>query len=141
MCGFLSGGGGRQNARTCWMFAKRSGNSGRYFRVLKCAAEKSLSVEMEGRLWVFRAPRLASRNATGLERIAVPALGVHGVAFAVGGGTVERRTTLLEPTPVPRGIRYGARRCSRKSHTSRFRARARCRNDRTLRGSSRDVLR
>jgi hypothetical protein len=53
-------------------------------------------------------------------------------ASAFGEGTAGREEDDAARTHAgSRAIRYGERRCSRQSLTSRFRARARCRNDRT----------
>src|ERR1022692_596713 len=51
---------------------KRSGNSGRYFKVLKWLSEKGLSSETCGRLWVLVTPRSASKKVTGLEVMGEP---------------------------------------------------------------------
>ena len=48
---------------------KRAGKSGWYFRVLNCASEYGLSSLTWGRLSLLVTPRLASKSATGLERI------------------------------------------------------------------------
>ena len=49
------------------MHPKRSGNSGRYFRVRNWLSEKGLSSDTCGRLCVFVTPRSASNRATGLD--------------------------------------------------------------------------
>src|SRR5487761_357955 len=54
------------------MHPKRSGNSGRYFRVRNWLSEYGLSSETCGRLCVLVTPKSASRKATGLELIDVP---------------------------------------------------------------------
>jgi hypothetical protein len=54
------------------MHPKRSGNSGRYFRVRNWLSEYGLSFETYGRLCVLVTPRSASKNATGLELMEVP---------------------------------------------------------------------
>src|ERR1035437_7559027 len=54
------------------MEPKRSGNSGRYLRVLNWLSEYGLSSETWGRLWVLVTPRSASNSATGREVIEVP---------------------------------------------------------------------
>src|ERR1039458_8601545 len=54
------------------MEPNRSGNSGRYLRVLNWLSEYGLSSETCGRLWVLVTPRSASISATGLEVIEVP---------------------------------------------------------------------
>jgi len=51
------------------MHPKRSGNSGRYFRVRNWLSEYGLSFETCGRLCVLVTPRSASKNATGLDLI------------------------------------------------------------------------
>jgi hypothetical protein len=51
---------------------KRSGKSGRYFIVLKCASLYALSSETCGREWVWGTPRSASKNATGFDFIEEP---------------------------------------------------------------------
>src|SRR5439155_19388704 len=61
-----------QKPRPCSSEPKRSGKSGRYFRVLNCDSENGLSFETCGREWVLVTPRSASSNATGFEVIAAP---------------------------------------------------------------------
>src|ERR1022692_1907881 len=70
--------------KNCWQCArassiepKRSGKSGRYFRVLNCASEYGLSSETCGRLCVLVTCRSTSKAATGLERIRAP-IGMQG---------------------------------------------------------------
>src|SRR6266516_1069213 len=57
----------RQNARASSMERNRSGNSGRYLRVLNWASEYGLSFEVWGRECDLVTPRSARRNATGLD--------------------------------------------------------------------------
>jgi hypothetical protein len=54
-----------QQARASWIEPKRSGNCGRYFRVLNWLSENGLSSETCGRLWVLVTPRSANSKATG----------------------------------------------------------------------------
>ena len=54
----------------------RAGNPGRYFKVLKCASEYGLSVEVYGRRVGLGDAEVGSRNATGLERHRAAAVGV-----------------------------------------------------------------
>src|SRR5437764_15005963 len=61
-----------QKARAPCSEPKRSGNSGRYFKVLNCASEYGLSFEQWGREWLLVTPRSASSRATGLELIEGP---------------------------------------------------------------------
>src|ERR1019366_6204657 len=61
-----------QKARASSMEPKRSGNSGRYLRVLNWLSEYGLSSETWGRLWVLVTPRSAIKRATGREVIEVP---------------------------------------------------------------------
>ena len=62
----------RQKARPSSIEPKRSGNSGRYLRVLNWASEYGLSLEQCGREWLLVTPRSASSSATVLEAMDVP---------------------------------------------------------------------
>src|SRR5438552_14490751 len=62
----------RQKARPSSMEPKRSGNSGRYLRVLNWASEYGLSLEQWGREWLLMTPRSANRRATVFEAMDVP---------------------------------------------------------------------
>src|ERR1035437_2304474 len=75
------------------MHPKRSGNSGRYFRVRNWLSEYGLSSETCGRLWVFVTPKSASRKATGLELIDVPRSACN---VSWPGPDVLFRATLLD---------------------------------------------
>ena len=61
-----------QYPRPSWMEPKRSGKPGRYFRVLNCASEYGLSLEVCGRESDLVTPRSASSRATGLLVIEGP---------------------------------------------------------------------
>ena len=67
-----------QNPRPSWRDPKRSGKSGRYFRVLNWASEYGLSLEVCGRDSDLVTPRSASSRATGVLVIDGPAVGMRG---------------------------------------------------------------
>src|ERR1019366_2401222 len=74
-----------QKARASSMEPNRSGNSGRYLRVLNWLSEYGLSSETCGRLWVLVMPRSASISATGFGGHRGSAIGVDGQSVCHDG--------------------------------------------------------
>jgi hypothetical protein len=65
----------KRTLKTRWWCSRggwRSGESGRYFMVLKWPSENGLSSETRGREWLLVAPRSASKKATGFEIMGEP---------------------------------------------------------------------
>jgi hypothetical protein len=65
----------KNRVQKAWASSKqpnRSGTSGRCLRVLNWLSLEGLSLLVCGRLWLLVTPRSASRNATGLDAMAVP---------------------------------------------------------------------
>jgi hypothetical protein len=67
-----------QKLRACCREPKRSGNSGRYFKVLKWLSEKGLSSETCGRLWVFGDAQIGEQKGHGLGGHGGTPVGVEG---------------------------------------------------------------
>src|SRR5450830_1381177 len=78
-----------QWARASSIEPKRSGKSGRYFRVLNCASEYGLSSDTCGRLWVLATSRSMRSAATGFDRMLEPrsawSVRVPGAMFSCFG--------------------------------------------------------
>src|SRR5271166_237179 len=89
---------------------KRSGKSGRYFRVLNCASEYGLSSDTCGRLCVLATSRSMRSAATGFDRMLVPrsawSVRVPGAMFSFSrvsamscsASSADSRCAISQPT-------------------------------------------